>query len=672
MLEILGEEFSLTYTLVLVGLIVVAYYYLFRPPPPPPPIKIKPVEKKPAAAPAVKKEVIPEDTKGIIKVIFGTQTGTAEDFARTLAKEAKRYHIHASVVDMEVYNVNDLPNEKYVVIITSTHGEGEPPDTAKAFYKYIGSPDLSPALLHNVNYCVFGLGSKTYEHYNAVGRYMDAKMEKLGAKKIFDRGEGDDDCALEEDFNKWKKRMWPVLCKHMGLDANDVSKVEDEKFVPRFKLVHCPPSTSGKFSIRGGFKKSEKDGTPVYDIRNPYLATVSVNKELHTGDSDRSCRHIEINIGNNIKYEAGDHLGVYPENSSLLVDQLGKRLNEDLDQVIALVPVDSSLPANLSSEEETKQAASLSLYGPCTLRQILTDAIDITTPPRKTVIRALADFATDPFEKAKLLSLSKEGDQHDEYSKWIKHDQRTILCVLHHFPSVKVPLFAILELLPKLAARFYSISSSPNAHPGYVHITSVVVNFQTPIGRQHNGVCSTWLANLQPGSHVPVFIRESSFKLPSTPAPIIMVGPGTGLAPFRGFLQELNHRKKQSKEDWQSILFFGCRHREHDYIYEEELCGYEEDQTLTHLHVAFSREQGHKVYVQDKIDEKETRKQIWEFLNEKNGRFYVCGDARLMAKSVHQGLIKIAKEEGHMSEEEATKYIDNLQQTGRYLQDVWF
>lgn len=674
-----GEEFSLVYTLVLVAMVVAAYFYLFNSPSPPPPrpINTTPIlDKKTTSSPVpnrinkVIKEVIPEGTKGFIKIIFGTQTGTAEDFARTLQKEARRYHIHARVVDMEVYDVNELPKEKYVIIVTSTHGEGEPPDTAKAFYKHVGS-DLPSNLLENVNFTVFGLGSKTYEHYNAVGRYMDAKMDKLGALRFFERGEGDDDCALEEDFNKWKKRMWPVLCQHMGLDSSDVGKMEDEKFVPRFKIAHCPPSAAGKFSIRGGIKKAHTDGSPVFDIKNPFFATIAVNRELHQNDSERSCRHIEIDIGNNLKYEAGDHLGVYPENSSTLVTQLAHRLNEDLDQVIALIPVDSSLPANLSTDSEVSSAATESTYGPCTLRQILTDAIDITTPPRKAVLRALAEYAQNPHEKNRLLLLSKDGDQ-DEYSKWVKHDQRTITEVLNHFPSVRPPLPVLLELLPRLAPRYYSISSSPNAHPGFVHITSVVVRFHTPAGREHNGVCSTWLANLHAGSHVPVFIRESSFKLPATPGPLIMVGPGTGLAPFRGFLQELNHRKKQGQNDWESILFFGCRHRKHDYIYEEELTGFEGNKTLSHLHVAFSREQDHKVYVQDKIEEEGTRKKIWELLNEKGGRFYVCGDARLMAKSVHQALIKIAKEEGHMSEEDATTYIDNLQKNGRYLQDTWF
>jgi len=151
-----------------------------------------------------------------------------------------------------------------------------------------------------------------------------------------------------------------------------------------------------------------------------------------------------------------------------------------------------------------------------------------------------------------------------------------------------------------------------------------------------------------------------------------MVGPGTGLAPFRGFLQELKHRKKKGQDDWESMLFFGCRHRKHDYIYEDELIGFTEDNTLSNLHVAFSREQGQKVYVQDKLGDMETKETLWHFLNDKKGYFYVCGDARQMAKSVHQTLINVVKECGKMSEEEANAFIENLQKSGRYLTDVWF
>jgi NADPH-ferrihemoprotein reductase len=266
---------------------------------------------------------------------------------------------------------------------------------------------------------------------------------------------------------------------------------------------------------------------------------------------------------------------VYPENEAVLVNQLAHRLNADLDGVVALVPI------NQKGDDTTE-----SVLGPCTVRQALTDSIDITTPPRKAVLRALADYATDVKDKQRLLLLASEAGA-EEYNKFIKGDQRTISEVLQAFPSVNPPLGHVLELLPRLAPRYYSISSSPNFHPGFVHITSVVVNFTTSVGRSHNGVCSSWMSTLPVGAHVPVFVRESHFRIPPAPAPLIMIGPGTGLAPFRGFLQELSHRKSQG-EGWESALFFGCRDRKHDFIYEDELLHYTQNGTLSHLQLAFS------------------------------------------------------------------------------------
>jgi len=226
------------------------------------------------------------------------------------------------------------------------------------------------------------------------------------------------------------------------------------------------------------------------------------------------------------------------------------------------------------------------------------------------------------------------------------------------------------EMLPRQAPRYYSISSSPNVHPGFVHITLVVVHFITNTGRVHHGVCSSWLSRAKPGAVVPAFTRESHFHLPPTPSPLIMVGPGTGFAPFRGFLQEMGHHTSKNVKGWESALFFGCRHRHHDFIYEEEMLMYSQQGVLTHFHSAFSREQESKVYVQNKM--LENKQAIWELLKDKRGYFYVCGDARFMAKAVQQALHSIIVECGGMTDQQANAYLEELQQSGRYLQDVWF
>jgi len=271
------------------------------------------------------------------------------------------------------------------------------------------------------------------------------------------------------------------------------------------------------------------------------------------------------------------------------------------------------------------------------------------------------------------MALSDENNP-QPYQSYIKDQQRTILCVLNEFKSIRISFDHFLEIMPRLAPRYYSISSSLKEAPGRVHITAVVVNFVTTTARTHRGVCTNWLSRQVPTADkpifVPVFVEKANFRLPKEPStPIIMVGPGTGLAPFRGFIQE---RKQVLKEGARSeaILFFGCRSSKIDFIYEQELLKAKEDGILTELSVAFSREGQEKVYVQHKM--REYMERIWSIINDKQGYFYVCGDARTMAKDVRQTVKDTIVKYGGKTEEQAEQYLVDMQKSGRYLTDVWF
>jgi len=289
----------------------------------------------------------------------------------------------------------------------------------------------------------------------------------------------------------------------------------------------------------------------------------------------------------------------------------------------------------------------------------------------------LAQFAQDPDQKTKLARLSSDDpDLQTEYENYIVKDNRTICEVLKEFDSVKVPIDNFLEHLPKLQPRFYSISASPNEHKDTVHITAVVSNWVTPTGRKANGVATTWLSkvNLDSPVFVPAFIRKSNFFPPKAiTTPMIMVGPGTGLAPFRGFLQERKYRlslpenKDIKKAD--AILFFGCRTNV-DYLYQEELEAYAKEGVLSDLKVAFSRLQKEKLYVQHLMTMGDVPEKIWDSIK-RGGHFYVCGDAKLMARDVGDTLIKIASEQGAMSKADAEKYVEKMMSDSRYQSDVW-
>lgn len=438
-----------------------------------------------------------------------------------------------------------------------------------------------------------------------------------------------------------------------------------------------------------------------FDAKNPFLAPITVNKELYKGE--RSCMHIELNIDNSkLKYETGDHVAIYPTNNEELVKRIGELLNTDLDTIFTL--------NNLDEDSSKKHPFPC----PCSYRTALRHYVDITSIPRTHVLKELAEFANDE-EKEFLISMTKPTEQSKHlYLNYIVKNLRSIVHVLEDLPSVKIPLDHLLELLPRLNSRFYSISSSNKMYPKSIHVTAVYIEYNTPTNRLVKGVATSWLKTKQvtdtneqvdelpddvpetyPGARhtvrngiqhdrfysvlngkkcpqVPIFVRKSQFKLPVKPStPIIMVGPGTGLAPFRGFLQERKYLRNRypEKEHGRNVLYYGCRKRTEDYLYEDELKMYQDEGVLTKCYVAFSRDQPDKIYVTHLL--KENRDEIWDIIGKNNGCFYVCGDARTMAKDVREIVLQVIKEKGNKSQNDAEQFLKQMELQRRYSADVW-
>lgn len=600
-------------------------------------------------------------------VFYGSQTGTAEEFAGRLAKEGARYGLKGLVADPEEEEMDQLEQLKeyeeeigepcLAVFMMATYGEGDPPDNAMEFNEKLQDGSIN---FDGIKYSVFGLGNKTYEHFNAMGKYVDKRLLELGGKRIHELGIGDDDANLEDDFITWKEAFWTSVCKELNIEASS------EEFNTRqfdFKILEEGDYKPEKlYTGEVARLRSYITQRPPFDVKNPYMSPIKVNRNIHNEGSGRHCMHIEVDIeGSRIRYDAGDHVAVYPTNNVELVEKIGKLLNLDMDAVFTMNNLD---------EDSSKRHP---FPCPTTYRTALLHYVDIVAIPRTHILQELARYTENNEEKSKLELMSGTTSEGKAlYQSWIVEDVRHLAHILEDLPSCKPPIDHLFELLPRLQPRFYSIASSAKVHPTSIHICGVVVEYETPTGRVNKGVATTWLKEKLPGEDdlpkVPVYVRRSQFRLPNRPqTPVIMIGPGTGLAPFRGFIQERSWQKEQGKPVGPTLLYFGCRNKSHDYIYQEELEAWQEEGLLD-LRVAFSRDQAEKRYVTHLL--RESGEYVWQLLDQ-GGHLYVCGDAKMMAKDVRNIIVEICKTHGSMNDAESDAFVKKLETQKRYSADVW-
>ncbi|NWZ25871.1 MTRR reductase, partial [Asarcornis scutulata] len=695
------------------------------------------------------------DLKRRFLLLYATQKGQAKAIAEEICVQAGAHGFEADmhcISEMDKYN---LEGEKDpVVIVISTTGTGDPPDTARKFVKKIQDKNLPPDHFAHLQYGLLGLGDSEYTFFCNGGKTVDRRLQELGAQHFYDTGLADDCVGLELVVDPWIDGLWLALKKVFLLQkekegmSNDVSAVSS--------ALSAAACVGHELNLSSEIQnlKLEDEGDASSDVSSQ--KPVDINLLASARDTEPSLVHsvppisqaalnIPVLPPEYIEVQFQDTHGENPHPSILIsegttfkvpVTKAVQLTREDAIKTALLLELDIAntafdyqpgdafcvvCPNSVSEVEELLHVLGLSERGECfvcvkvkegtkkkgashpqhipersTLKFILTWCLEIRAIPKKAFLRALVEYTSNAGEKRRLQELcSRQGNS--DYTRFIRESNVCLLDLLRAFPSCKPSLNLLIEHLPKLQARFYSVSSSNLYQPGKLSFVFNVVEFPAcptrPVSRK--GVCTGWLAELvapllhpnkntlhtkegsPPTEEISIFARpNNTFHLPSDPSvPFVMVGPGTGIAPFIGFLQ---HRQKLREEhtDWhfgETWLFFGCRHHDRDYLFKQLRC-FLENGTLTHLKVCFSRDSSTAEgalpkYVQDVL--RLYAKEVARVLLKDSGYFYVCGDKKHMADGVSGAVVDILSKEMEVDKLEAMKMLAMLRETKRYLQDVW-
>ncbi len=537
-----------------------------------------------------------------VTILYGSQTGNAQSLAEKSGKTLEERGYKVTVSSMSDFKPNNLKKLENLLIVVSTHGEGDPPDNALSFHEFLHGKRAPK--LDDLRFSVLSLGDSSYEFFCQTGKEFDQRLEDLGGTRLYPRI--DCDLDFDEPAAEWIEGVYA------GLSEVQSASVESASAVAAAPAVES-----------------------AYSRTNPFKAEVLENLNLNGRGSKKETRHVELSLeGSGLTYEPGDSLGVYPENDPELVELVLETAKWDGNQTVTVNKEEIMLSEALSKKLE----------------------ITVLTKP---LIEKAAQLSSN--EELKALAAPEKINELKAYL-----DGRDLIDLLRDFGPWNVSAQDFVSILRKMPSRLYSISSSLAANPEEVHLTIGAVRYETH-GRKRNGVASILTAErLQPGDTLPVYIQHNqNFKLPENPdTPIIMVGPGTGVAPFRSFMQE----REEIGAEGKSWMFFGDQHFVTDFLYQTEWQKWLKDGVLTKMDVAFSRDTEEKVYVQHRMQEHS--KELFEWLEE-GAVVYICGDEKHMAHDVHQTLIDIIEKEGGLSREKAESYLADMQQTKRYQRDVY-
>ncbi|XP_046333206.2 nitric oxide synthase, inducible-like [Haliotis rufescens] len=622
-------------------------------------------------------------------IVFATETGRSERFARRLCQTFKRAFT-TRVVCMEDIDLTELQQQDLILVVTSTFGNGDGPENGETFAKSLEKVIQSGSLerkkgtevgdangggaLKNIRYGVFGLGSRAYPNFCAFGHFLDSLLGDLGGQKILETGEGDELSGQENSFKTWARRAFKASLTAFNVDSDmdttdldgDLSSGDDTWTPGRFRIAELPDGEEGDLC------------TVLGKLHNKHVEPCKVQERRQLQSATSPRQTILVRLGTNsstaMKYSPGDHVAIFPSNSPAMVEAILSRLHEapSAGQIMRIEVMQEETTARGTVENWVTWDKVPS----CSLRTAFTRYLDITTPPTQDLLKTLSTLADNNQDRDRLDLLTTDSNAYEE---WRDTNAPTLLEVLKAFPSLRVPASLLVTQLPLLKQRYYSISSSPDAHPDEVHATVAVLKYTTEGGIEHEGVCSGWLNKLEVGQVIPCAIRAApNFRLPEDKTlPVMMVGPGTGIAPFRSFWQQRQvdlargHTPTNARRrGWGDMrLYFGCRSSSQDHVYDSELAAMKDQRVLKDYYVALSREPGQpKMYVQHMLQQ--YAKDVYNTMVKAGGHIYVCGDVE-MAEDVRQTLERILSEQGNLTPEAAREYIRQMRSVKRYHEDIF-
>ncbi|MDX6153282.1 assimilatory sulfite reductase (NADPH) flavoprotein subunit [Marinococcus sp. PL1-022] len=568
-----------------------------------------------AEGPAVQESVAPQASQAEaaskeVTILFGSQTGNGQMIAEDSSRRLKDQGYNVTVSSMDDFKTKNMKKVENLLVIVSTHGEGDPPDNAISFHEFLNGRKAPK--LEDARFSVLALGDTSYEYFCQTGKDFDQRLEDLGGTRLYPRVDCDVD--FDDDAEEWIQGVLSSLNELQEETAQAAA-------APAGAAASAAPATE----------------QPAYSRTNPFRAEILDNINLNGRGSAKETRHVELSLeGSGLTFEPGDSLGMFPENDPLLVDQLIREMDWNPEETVVL----------------NKQGDIRSL------REALLSHFEITVLT-KPLLEKMSKLTNN--EKIQELLDTEHADDLRSYL-----EGRDLLDLLKDYGPWQGGAADVVGNLRKIPPRLYSIASSPSANPDEVHLTVGAVRYDAH-GRPRTGVCSGQCAErTEPGDTLPIYIQHNpNFKLPDNPsAPVIMVGPGTGIAPFRSFVEE----REEVEADGKSWLFFGDQHFRTDFLYQTEWQQWLEEGSLSKMDVAFSRDNEEKIYVQHRI--LENSEEVYQWLQD--GAFlYICGDEKRMAHDVHEALVSVLEKEGNMTHEEAEAYMLDLQQQKRYQRDVY-